>query len=101
MDRALELTRGLEKSTKPAFLDTLGWVHYVRGKYTEAVVALQQAVAGAPQIALLRAHLGLAQFKAGQRDEARGNLQIAAAAADDYPEAAEVRTVLARLKGAN
>jgi tetratricopeptide (TPR) repeat protein len=101
LNRALELARRLEKSTKPAFLDTLGWVHYVRGEYTQAVTALQQAVTAAPQVAMLRAHLGLAQFKAGQREEARKNLQIAAKAADAYPEAAEVRAALARLKDSN
>ena len=98
LDRALVLARRLEKATQPEFLDTLGWVHYARGEYAPAVEALQRAVAAAPDAAVFRAHLGLAQFRAGQRNEARENLQQALATSGNYPEAAEARAVLARIK---
>ncbi len=98
LDRALELARRLEKSTQPEFIDTVGWVHYRRGEYAPAVDALQRAVAAAPQAAVFRAHLGLAQFRAGQRDAARDNLQRALAISADYPEATEARAALAQLK---
>jgi len=99
LERALALARRLESSTQPEFLDTLGWVHYARGEYAPAVEILQRAVAAAPEAAVFRAHLGLAQFRAGQRNEAKENLQRALATSGNYPEAAEARAVLARIKG--
>jgi tetratricopeptide (TPR) repeat protein len=98
LDRALELARRLEKSTQPEFIDTLGWVHYLRGEYAPAIEALQRAVAVAPEAAVFRAHLGLAQLHAGQRDAARDNLQRALSASAGFPEAAEARAALAQIK---
>lgn len=95
--RALELARRLEKSSQPAYIDTLGWVQYLHGDFASAATTLQRAVALAPQSAPLRAHLGLAQLGAGQREEARKNLKAVAAAPPDYPEAAQVRAALASL----
>ena len=99
MDRALALARRLENSTQPQFLDTLGWVHYTRSEFGPAVEALQRAVATAPETAVFRAHLGLAQFRAGQRNEAKENLQRSLANSGDYPEATEARALLARIRG--
>ena len=98
LDRALGLVRRLESSTQPEFLDTLGWVHYARTEYAPAVQALQRAVVTAPDTAVFRAHLGLAQFRAGQRNEARESLQRALATSGNYAEVAEARAVLARIK---
>lgn len=100
LDRALQLAQRLEKSTQPPLLDTLGWVHYVRGEYPAAIDALQRAVAAAPAAPIFRAHLGLAQFKAGQRDAARENLKAALASdAGDSAELADARAVYAQLQG--
>jgi len=99
LDRALDLARRLEKSTRPEFIDTLGWVHYVRGEYAPAVEVLQRAVAAMPDAAVFRAHLGLAQFHAGQRDAAKDNLRRALATAANYPEAADAKAALAQLSG--
>jgi tetratricopeptide (TPR) repeat protein len=99
LDRALELAQQLEKSTQPAFLDTLGWVHYVRGEYLPAIAVLQRAVDAAPGVGVFRAHLGLAQYHAGQRDVARANLERALAGGGDYAEATDARAALAQLRG--
>ncbi len=98
LDRALGLVVQLENSTQPEFLDTLGWVHYARSEYGPAVAALQRAVATAPDAAVFRAHLGLAQYRAGQRSDAKENLQRALATSGTYPEAAEARALLAQIK---
>jgi tetratricopeptide (TPR) repeat protein len=98
LDRALELARPLEKSTQPEFLDTLGWVHYLRGEYAPAIDVLQRAVAAAPDAPVFRAHLGLAQFHAAQRDAARDNLRRALSSSASFPELAEARAALAQLR---
>jgi tetratricopeptide (TPR) repeat protein len=97
-DRALALARRLEHSTQPEFLDTLGWVHFQRGEFALAVDVLQRAVMAAPDTPVIRAHLGLAQFRLGRRSDARETLQRALATSASYPEAVEARAALAKLK---
>ena len=100
LDRALQLARRLEKSTQPEFLDTLGWVYYLRRDYAPSIEVLQRAVAAAPRAGALRAHLGLAQFRAGQRDVARASLRQALAEAAEFPERVEAKAALAQLDAA-
>ena len=98
LDRALQLAKRLEKSTRPAYLDTYGWVRYVRGEFGPAVAALQRAVDAGPDEPIFRAHLGLAQFRAGQRGEARRNLKQALSKVTDFPEQPEASSALAALR---
>jgi tetratricopeptide (TPR) repeat protein len=96
-DQALALTARFADSRSPALLDTYGWVRYVRGEYAEAIPVLQRAVDLAPRAALLRYHLGMAQYKAGQSDAARQNLSVAVAAGASYTGIDEARKTLAAL----
>ena len=98
LKRALDLAMPFQASGNAAFLDTLGWVRYARGEYNEAVPALQRAVDLAPRVPALRARLGLAQFKAGQREPAKGNLELAFGSEVSFPEVAEARAALAELQ---
>ncbi|MCC7463800.1 MAG: tetratricopeptide repeat protein [Gammaproteobacteria bacterium] len=100
LDRALEYARRLEQSTQPEFLDTLGWVQYLRGDYAPAVAVLQRAVNAAPGSPGYRTRLGLAQVRAGMREEARVNLQRALSTRGSFPEAAEAKTALQQLLAA-
>ncbi len=96
LDRALELVRPLENSSQAAMVDTYGWVLYARGEYAASVEVLRaRVVAMAPGVPAFQAHLGLAQFKAGQRLEAKRNLALSLAGGATFGEAAEVRTALA------
>jgi tetratricopeptide (TPR) repeat protein len=97
LDRALELTQPLEKSSNAAFLDTCGWVHYVRGEYPQAIPLLQRAVDLSPAVPALRAHLGLAQYKAGQNEAAKSNLTDAVAGTVNYNGIEEARAALKAL----
>ncbi len=92
--RAVELSRRLANSAQPAFIDTLGWVSFIRGDYDGAVTALQRAVDAAPTEPEYRAHLGLAQYRAHRHDEAQANLKQALTAAPELPEAADVKSAL-------
>jgi Flp pilus assembly protein TadD len=51
--------------------DSLGWVHYLTGDYTRAVVELEKAVKLAPADATISDHLGDAYWRVGRRVEAR------------------------------
>ena len=52
-------------------VDSLGWAHYKRGDYAEAVTHLERAVALEPADATINAHLGDAYWMTGRRLEAR------------------------------
>ncbi|MCC7464146.1 MAG: tetratricopeptide repeat protein, partial [Gammaproteobacteria bacterium] len=97
LERAYEHARRLEHSTQPEFLDTLGWVQYLRGDYPAAIAALQRAVTAAPDVPGYRTRLGLAQVRADLRDDARSNLQRALSSGREFPEAAEARATLKQL----
>jgi tetratricopeptide (TPR) repeat protein len=72
LDRALEyVTRALEvEPDECAYLDTLGWVHYQRGDYREALKYLKKAYAGAPEEPVIAEHVGDAWAALNNRDEA-------------------------------
>jgi tetratricopeptide (TPR) repeat protein len=97
LDRALELVRRLENSSQAAMVDTYGWVLYARGEYAASVEALRRVVAMAPGVPIFQVHLGLAQFKAGQRSEAKRNLTLSLAGGATFGEAAAARAALAEL----
>jgi tetratricopeptide (TPR) repeat protein len=98
LQRAFVLAQRLKDSNEPIYLDTYAWVQYVRGEYSDAVTMLQRVVELAPGVAVFRAHLGLAQYRAGKPVEANRNLEEALGGAADFAEAAEARAALAALR---
>ena len=65
------------QSNTPTFYDTLGWVFYKQGKYTEAIAAFENAIEGHPKLASAHYHLGLACLKNSQRQKALDELKTA------------------------
>ena len=80
LDRALELAQRFAGSEVPAFLDTLGWIRYLRGEYEAARPLLERAVALDSDLDAPRYHLGLTYARLGMVEEAREHLAHAAAA---------------------
>lgn len=72
LDRAQALAeRALEgRPNDPAFLDTLGWVCYKKGKLAQARVLIEQAVKAAPEEPILNYHLAAVLARLGKRVEA-------------------------------
>lgn len=70
----------------PEFEDTLGWVLYNRGIYPTAVKHLELAAAKKPT-AVVRSHLAMAYFKAGQVNLGRVVLQQVLKMDPNLPEA--------------
>jgi tetratricopeptide (TPR) repeat protein len=97
LERAATLAEQFKDSPNAAFLDTYGWVLFRRGKYAEAVAVLQKAADQVPEVAELRYHLGMAQYKAGMREQARANLKRATTGGQSYFGLDEARSVLAQL----
>jgi len=100
LKRAGELAARFTQSKNADYLDTRGWVLLKQGKAPEAVPALEQAVALAPDAAATRYHLALAQFAAGQKQAARDNLERALQSKKDFEGIADARAKLAEWKQA-
>jgi len=96
LDRARDLTSGFADSDDAALIDTAGWVHFKRGELELALPQLEKALARAPESNVVRYHLGMAELQAGQRDQARVNLQRAIEGAR-FTGIDEARSALARL----
>lgn len=79
LDDALELITiaVTAEPDNPAYLDSLGWVHYRRGDLAQAEYWLRRAVALNDDDGTLLAHLGEVLVKSGQVDEGGRLLQLA------------------------
>jgi tetratricopeptide (TPR) repeat protein len=96
LDRALELARPFADSEVPELLDTIGWVHYLRGEHEQALQYLEKAVAGRPDSIELRYHLGMNLAKVGRYAEARQHLTVASNA-EKFDSREEATRALERL----
>lgn len=77
LDRAFEIAQRLRGSDVPQYLDTLGWIYYLRGEHDAALPLLRSAAVKLPNIPLIHYHLGMAYSALGQQDLARTSLQKA------------------------
>lgn len=79
----------------PAFIDTLGWVHYRKGDYEAAVRELERAVALLDDDPTLLDHLGDAYDKIGRRDDALAAWRKALEHDPENPEAIQAKIAAA------
>ncbi len=104
LDRAYEIAFGRFRNSRvPQFLDTLGWIHNLRGEYGEAVGRLRTAANGLPDIGLVQFHLGMAYKGLGRNELAIASLQKANDLMKNSksPQRDEVRKVLDQLISAS
>ena len=97
LKRAMTLVeeQKMAETENPAFLDTVGWLHYRLGNYKEALPYLQQAVAAAGQVPVLRYHLGMAYLALGNKAGAQEELSIAVSkATSDFTGIEDARSTL-------
>jgi Flp pilus assembly protein TadD len=73
LDQALPmLEKAVSQRPEEGFIiDSLGWAHFMLGRYPEAVEELEKAVSLAPTDPVLNDHLGDAYWKVGRHQEAR------------------------------
>jgi tetratricopeptide (TPR) repeat protein len=91
-----------EKPTTGAYVDSLGWVLYKRGRFNEAIVYLRRAIRLSDrEDAVLFDHLADALYRTGEVAEARTNWEKALGVHkpdDPTPPNAEDRRVLERIR---
>ncbi len=75
-------------------VDSLGWAHYVRGEWAEAVRHLERAVELDPASPTINFHLGDAYWQVGRRIEASFQWQRAL---ELDPDPDEIEALTARL----
>jgi len=73
--RAISLVKSLKKSHNAGYMDTLGWVHYKRGEYDQAISALLKADKILPQQPIIYYHLGKTYMDKGDKLSAQKYLQ--------------------------
>ena len=82
---------------QPAVMDTLGVLLVDQGDQARGLVLLKEAVALAPQQAMIRLNYAKALIKAGQKNEARSELDELAKLGDKFTAQAEVTALLTGL----
>jgi tetratricopeptide (TPR) repeat protein len=97
--RALEVAQVLDPSSNPMLADTVGWAYYRNGDYPQAVRYLEQAVATAGEVPVLRYHLGMAYNANENPVGAKQELEKALNQAEtDFPGIDEARDTLESLQ---
>jgi tetratricopeptide (TPR) repeat protein len=97
LDRAKQLSARFANSANPVFMDTYGWVLYKLGESAASVPVLERVVEKAPDAALARYHLGMAQSKIGSNSQARDNLQRAVSSGRKFSGLDEAKATLDKL----
>jgi len=77
LERALSIANRFHNSDVPQFLDTLGWIHYLRGDYFAALPLLTRAAEKLPNSATVQFHLGMALKEVGQAELSARSLEQA------------------------
>ncbi len=97
LDEALPLIRHAVElePDNPAYLDSLGWVHFRLGHLDEAERRLRQAVDGSPSDGTVLGHLGEVLAALGKTAEARKTLERALTSSPENPD--HIRQLLAGL----
>jgi len=97
LKRALELAKRFESSSQPVFVDTLAWIYYLQKDYDKALPLMQKAVDKAPEIPILRYHLGMVYFKKDEKALAKEELTKAVGAGKEFDGLAEAKETLKKL----
>jgi tetratricopeptide (TPR) repeat protein len=72
LERALKMVKisVKEDSLNSSYLDTIGWVYFMLGNYTEAKIYLEKAIEFGGESAVMLDHLADIESKLGNKDEA-------------------------------
>ncbi|MCF7674781.1 MAG: tetratricopeptide repeat protein, partial [Akkermansiaceae bacterium] len=100
LDQALENARKARSLAPkaPAIADTLGWIEWLRGSYSEALPLLMEAATELPQVATVQYHLAMAHYMMDQLPEASALLKQALALPGEFPEKSDAERRLATLR---
>jgi tetratricopeptide (TPR) repeat protein len=87
LDRAGDLAQRARElvPNDPSTADTLGWVFYRKGQYTQALGLLQESANKLPAEPEVQFHWGMVNYMTGQEESARAALQSAVQLSKDFP----------------
>jgi tetratricopeptide (TPR) repeat protein len=98
LDKAYDLAkRAKEAVNQPHIADTLGWILFKRGDYSNALPLLQEGASKLPDQPEIQFHLGMAYYMVGEEGPARVALQKAVDARADFSGKDEARRRLTLL----
>ncbi len=97
LERAGVLVESLKEINNPAYQDTIGWLLVKQDRIEEALPYLERAVAASPENIGLNYHIGMAYYKAGNKEAARKALTIATKTGRNYRGVDEARKALESL----
>lgn len=97
LERAFAIASRFRNSDVPQFLDTLGWIHYLRGEYREAMPLLTRAAEKLPKNGAVQFHLGMVLKEAGNATLSAASLEKAVRLAPGQ-NAGYLETALATLQ---
>ena len=102
IEKAYSIAVRFRDSSIPQFLDTLGWIHYRKGQYDEAVTFLKTAAEKLPEVELVHYHLGMAYKELGRASLAIESLKRAMTLSDkkDFPQRKQAQLALDQLLAA-
>lgn len=75
LERAYEIAQRFRTSEVPHYLDTLGWIYYLRGEYSSALPLLRNAAEKLPNLGLTQFHYGMALAALNQKEQAIASLE--------------------------
>jgi len=81
----------------PEIADTLGWIHFQRQEYPEALALFRESTTKAPANGEFQYHLGLAAQKLGQSEVARAAFERAARSSGSFSGKDKIAEQLAEL----
>ena len=97
LQRAYEIAVRFNNSDVPQFLDTLGWIHYLRGDHQAALPLLTRAAEKLPNFGAVQFHLGMVLKAVGQHERSADALRKAVTLAP-APDAGYLKTAVAALE---
>jgi tetratricopeptide (TPR) repeat protein len=86
-----------QQEDNPHIADTLGWIYYKKTAYVKAVSLLQEAADKLPENPMVQYHLGMAQFKNGDRQKGKKALEAAFQLSPNFPGSEEAKATLEML----
>lgn len=86
-----------QQPTDPSIADTMGWLYYKKSAYALAHGLLKEAVEKLPTNPLVQFHMGMTQYKNGDKGGAKKSLQTALMLDPRFSGSDEARTILGEL----
>jgi len=98
LQRAVEFANKIRDVENPYYQDTVGWVYHKAGDNQNALLILRRAVKNAPNVAVLRYHIGAVYLAIGNKVNAKSELEMALKlGGPDYRHAEAIRALLERI----